>query len=65
MSNCIMFMRLSKIRKRILLFLFLYVSTNTGNWVSYKLFEVIPREKTTTWINAYDYGLVFDFSPIL
>jgi hypothetical protein len=65
MLNCIMFMRLSKFRKKILLFLFLYVSTNTGNWVSYKLFEVIPIERNTTWINAYQYGLVFDFNPIL
>ena len=60
-----MFMRLSKFRKRILLFLFLYVSTNTGNWVSYKLFDELPRDRNTTWINAYDYGLVFDFNPIL
>lgn len=60
-----MSMKLSKLRKRILLILFLYVSTNTGNWISYKLFNEIPRDRNTTWINAYDYGLVFDFSPIL
>ena len=58
-------MKLSKFRKRILLFLFLYVSTNTGNWVSYKLFDELPRDRNTTWINAYDYGIVFDFSPLL
>ena len=60
-----MSMKLSKLRKRILLILFLYVSTNTGNWISYKLFNEIPRDINTTWINAYDYGLVFDFSPLL
>ena len=60
-----MSMKLSKLRKRILLILFLYVSTNTGNWISYKLFNEIPRDRNTTWINAYDYGLVFDFIPLL
>ena len=60
-----MSMKLSKLKKRILLILFLYVSTNTGNWILYKLFNEIPRERNTTWINTYDYGLVFDFSPLL
>ena len=50
------------IRTRIL---FLYVSTDAGNWISYKLSNEVIRHRNTIWINAYDYELVLDSDAIL
>ena len=60
-----MLMKLSKLRKRTPRILFLYVSTDTGNWISYKLSNEVIRHRNTIWINAYDYELVLDSDAIL
>ena len=57
-------MKLTKLRKMILLFLLFYISTNTSDWLLFKTLEEVPKERIMSWADAYSYGLVFDFSPI-
>jgi len=56
-------MKLTKLRKKILLLLLFYISTNTSDWLLFKTFEELPKERRVSWGDAYSYGLVFDFSP--
>ena len=56
--TCSMFMKINKLKAKILIILFIYISTN----VSAIILNEKPKNRKG-WLDAYSYGLAFDFSP--